>query len=59
MIDTGVYPDTPDIADHLWAAGHGYVSLEISGLLPTDDLRFTRYLRSEIEIWTPGTADRT
>lgn len=47
-----------EITEALWAAGHGYVSLENSGLLPADDDRFARYLRRLIDGWIPAAEAR-
>ena len=53
-IDAGVLEGNPrEITEALWAVGHGYVSLENSGLLPVDDDRYVRYLRTVIGGWRP------
>ncbi len=40
--------DPATVARDLWAAGHGYVSLELTGLIPADDVQFDRYLRERL-----------
>lgn len=48
-VDAGVLEGNPrEITEALWAAGHGHVSLGTSGLLPVDDDRSVRYLRTII-----------
>lgn len=43
--------DPTSLARDLWAAGHGYVSLEINGLIEVSDDDFDRYLRRQIHDW--------
>jgi AcrR family transcriptional regulator len=48
-IDEGLLHGSPDeVAEDLWAIGHGYVSLEISGFIAQDDDRFHRYLDAQL-----------
>ncbi len=44
--------DPATIALDLWSAGHGYVSLEIGGLVRSDDDGFDRYIRSWLDAWS-------
>lgn len=53
-VDVGaLHGDAAEITEALWAAGHGYVSLENSGLVRANDERFERYLRGVIRTWAP------
>ncbi|MEL6894249.1 MAG: TetR-like C-terminal domain-containing protein, partial [Actinomycetota bacterium] len=42
-VEAGVFVGDPsEIATHLWAAGHGHISLEIHGFVDQDDAAFER-----------------